>query len=110
MIGFKIIFSIFVFAAAVLVWQKNRANLLSGRGTTWWLLIWVAALIMVWYPNSAQVVADIFGIGRGVDLVIYSALAFLLLTIFRLSIKIETLQRDITKVVRRDALESKKNL
>lgn len=105
MIFFKIIFTLFAISGAWLVWQRRHEGLLSLRGTFWWLLIWVAMLIMAWYPNSTQVAADILGIGRGVDLVIYLALAFLLLTIFRLSIKIESMQRDITKVVRRDALE-----
>lgn len=105
MILFKIIFSIIALGGALLVWQRREQKLLSVRSTLWWLLIWMAMIIMAWYPNSAQTVADILGIGRGVDLVIYAALAFLLLTIFRLTVKIESLQRDITKVVRRDALE-----
>lgn len=106
MIVFKIIFTLFAISGAFLVWQRRHEGVLSWRGTFWWLLIWVAMLVMAWYPNSAQVAADILGIGRGVDLAIYVALAFLLLTIFRLSIKIELLQRDITKVVRRTALEN----
>lgn len=108
MIFFKIIFTLFAVSGAFLVWQRRREGLLSLRGTAWWFLIWVAMLIMAWYPRSTQVVADILGIGRGVDLVIYCALAFLLLTIFRLSVKLESLQRDITKVVRKNALDTKK--
>ncbi len=108
MILFKIIFTVFAVSGAYLVWQRRREGLLSIRGTAWWLLIWVAMLIMAWYPLSTQIAADILGIGRGVDLIIYCALAFLLLTIFRLTVKLESLQRDITKVVRRNALENKK--
>lgn len=110
MIFFKIIFTLFAVSGAFLVWQRRREGLLSARGTVWWLLIWVGMLVMVWYPNSMQTAADILGIGRGVDLVIYCALAFILLTIFRLSVKLESLQRDITKVVRHNALDNKNKL
>lgn len=106
MIFFKIIFTLFAISGAFLVWQRQREGLLSLRGSFWWLLIWFTMLVMAWYPNGSQTVADILGIGRGVDLVIYLALAFLLLTIFRLSIKLESMQRDITKVVRHNTLKN----
>lgn len=104
-IVFKIIFSLFALAALALVWRRRSEGLLSGRGVVWWSIVWLAMVALAWYPNSSQVLADIFGIGRGVDLLIYCALAFLFLTVFRFNIKIERLQRDITKVVRREALE-----
>ena len=106
MILFKILFTLFAISGAFLVWQRRHEGLLSLRGAIWWLLIWVGMLVMAWYPNSVQTAADILGIGRGVDLVIYLALAFLLLTNFRLSVKLESLQRDITKVVRSNALKN----
>ena len=102
---FQIIFSLFAIAALGLVWRRRADGLLSKHSALWLSIIWLAVLALAWYPNSTQVLADILGIGRGVDLVTYCALAFLFFTIFRLTIKIESLQRDITKVVRRDALE-----
>lgn len=102
---FKIIFSLFAVGVGGLVWRRRSEGLLSNRGALWWLVVWAAVLGMAWYPSSTQVLADMLGIGRGVDLVTYCALAFLFFTIFRLTIKMESLQRDITKVVRRDALE-----
>lgn len=107
MIIFKIIFTLLALAGALLVWKRQQDGLLSWRSTLWWLLIWLALVWMVWYPSSTQTVADILGIGRGVDLIIYSALVFIFLTIFRLTVKIELLQRDITKVVRKNALDDK---
>ncbi len=107
MVFFKIVFTIIAFSGAFLVWQRREQKLLSLRSTLWWLLIWLGMVVIAWYPNSAQTAADILGIGRGVDLIIYSALAFLLLTIFRLTVKLEALQRDLTKVVRSKALEKK---
>lgn len=109
MIFFKVVFTLFAISGAFLVWQRRREGLLSIRATIWWLLIWVGMLVMAWYPDSVQTAADILGIGRGVDLVIYCALAFLLLTNFRLLVKLESLQRDITKVVRRNALYDTKD-
>lgn len=107
MIFFKILFTLLAGTGALLVWKRHQDRLLSWRSTAWWSLIWLALVWMVWYPSSTQTAADILGIGRGVDLVIYCALVFLFLTVFRLLVKLESLQRDITKVVRRNALENK---
>lgn len=106
---FKVIFSVFALSALALVWRRRGEGLLSGRGVLWWSIIWLAVAALAWYPNSSQVLADVLGIGRGVDLLIYCALVFLFFTIFRLNIKIESLQRDITKVVRRAALDERRN-
>lgn len=105
MIIFQIIATVFAAAALLMVGERYRQKLLSFRTTCSWMLIWAAGLGLIWFPSSSQFLADTLGIGRGVDLVMYCVLAFLLLMIFRLYVKIELLQRDITRVVRRNSLE-----
>ena len=58
---------------------------------------------MLW-PGSTQFLADRIGIGRGVDLVIYIAIVTLFYLVFRLHMKVELINRQITKVVREKAL------
>jgi len=59
----------------------------------------------VWWPDSTVIVANYLGIGRGTDLILYISLAVIFFILFRLHVKIESIGRDITKVVRKDSLD-----
>ena len=74
-----------------------------------WSLFWVVAGIVVLLPNSTAYFAKIVGIGRGADLVVYVALATVFFIIFKLMMKIELLNKDITKLTRKFALDEKKD-
>ncbi|MFH1712743.1 MAG: DUF2304 domain-containing protein, partial [Candidatus Jacksonbacteria bacterium] len=45
------------------------------------------------------------GIGRGVDLIIYLSLIFLFSALFFILVRLERLERDVTKIVRKRTLE-----
>ncbi|MFA6427512.1 MAG: DUF2304 domain-containing protein [Candidatus Magasanikbacteria bacterium] len=109
LILFQILVVIFSLFAIIGVISKKREGLLGPKGTAFWFLFWVAVSAAVLWPNGLQIIADHIGIGRGVDVVIYIALALLFYIIFRMNIKIEGLKRDLTKVVRDKALEDAEN-
>ena len=73
-----------------------------------WMFLWFFGLILAFKPDNASYFAKILGIGRGVDLVIYAALIILFYLQFRLMIRIEKNNRDITKLTREKTLENKK--
>ena len=93
----------FIFAIFKVV-GRYRAGDLSWRGLVFWLLFWIAAGVVVVMPDSTSYFARIVGIGRGADLVVYVALALLFFMVFRLMVRLEKINRDITKVVRKNAL------
>jgi len=97
----------FVFAIAKVV-GRYRGGELSSRGAIFWILFWIAAGVIVLLPNSTFYFARLVGIGRGADLVIYVALAGLFFMIFRLMVKIEKMNKDVTKLVRKITLGDKK--
>ena len=97
---FQLIFSLFSIFAIISVLSKKRSSLLSIGATVFWVIFWLLAAVFVWLPNALTVVANTFGIGRGTDLVLYVSLAVVFYILFRLSVRIEGLNRDITKVVR----------
>jgi len=68
------------------------------------MTFWLAVGIIVWIPNSTNVIAQFLGIGRGADLIFYFSILILFFLIFRVYIKIEKIERNITKVVREDSL------
>lgn len=102
---FQIVFTLFAAYALAGVMKKKGDAVLGPKGVIFWLGFWVAALIMVWWPESASKLATIFGIGRGTDFIIYVSIALIFLILFRLHVKLESMSRDITAVVRKDAVD-----
>ena len=64
------------------------------------------------FPEFFGYVADILGVGRGVDALMYISIVVLFYLIYRLYAKVDTLERQITYIVReiaiRDRYEPKK--
>lgn len=102
---FQILFILFALYAIFFVVKKKRDELLGPRGMFFWIVFWVGVIVVVVWPNSATQIAQLLGIGRGSDLVMYVGLALLFFIVFRLHIKIEAMNRDVTKVVREKALK-----
>jgi len=106
---FQIIFVLFTFFAISSVIKKKKQGLLGPKGTIFWIIFWIAVAIAVAWPESTAKIAKIFEIGRGVDFVFYIAIATLFYLIFKLHIKVETIARDVTKVVRDKAIKETLN-
>lgn len=102
---FQIIFILFSLGIFRIIFTKWKQGALTIRGLIFWLLFWIAADIVVLFPDFTLLLANYVGIGRGTDLVVYMSLAIMFYVIFRLHVKIESMGRDITKVVRDRALK-----
>jgi hypothetical protein len=102
---FQIIFIAFSFFAIINVWQKAKQGFLGKKSKFFWLVFWILTVVVVIYPDSVQKIADYLGIGRGADLVVYSAIIIIFFVLFKLNIKIEGLKKDLTKLVREDTLK-----
>lgn len=78
---------------------------MSTRGALFWLLCIVAADIAVIQPEITTTIANRFGIGRGVDFVVYLSIILIFFILFRLHLKVESISRDITELIRQRALD-----
>lgn len=74
-----------------------------------WLIFWLAVGVAFVTPESLTKLANILGIGRGADLVLYVAVVVVFYLIFRIFVRLEKMERNITKVVRQDALKQDKD-
>jgi len=70
-----------------------------------WLFFWLIAGIIVWIPNATNTAAQFLGVGRGADLVFYASILILFYILFRIYLRLEKMERDITKVVRKNSLD-----
>ncbi len=102
---FIVLFALFMLART---WKQFRAGRLRKRELGFWLLFWIVLGVAAVLPETTEVAAHLVGVGRGVDLAIYLALIALFYLVFRLYVKIEDVERDMTKLVRKIALDQDK--
>lgn len=98
---------IIIFAAFVItrILLRLKDNKLTIGEFLLWIFLWGAVLLVAFVPSVSSLLARVLGIGRGVDLLIYLALLILFYMMFRMIIKLESVQQEITSIVRQVALE-----
>jgi hypothetical protein len=69
-----------------------------------WIIFWMVVGVIVLYPGITSFFAQMVGVGRGADLVIYLSIILIFYIIFQLTVKIEKIERNITKIVRTVAI------
>ena len=92
----------------VKTFQKYRAQAISVREFFLWAVFWILVATMVLIPGATQALANLVGIGRGVDLILYLGLTVLFVALFFIFIRIERIERDITAIARKIAFDDKK--
>ncbi|PIR75839.1 MAG: hypothetical protein CO030_05195 [Candidatus Magasanikbacteria bacterium CG_4_9_14_0_2_um_filter_42_11] len=107
MIIFQFLFLLFSLFAIGTVVKRKKDAVMSNIGTAFWMFFWVLADVVVFFPDSTTLFANRLGIGRGSDLITYVSLALVFFVLFRLHVKLHEIQRDITSLVRKDALEDR---
>jgi hypothetical protein len=75
-----------------------------------WCILWLLILISVWIQNSLTLTANFLGIGRGADFAFYVSILILFYFIFRITSRLEKIEKNITALVRKDALTNAKQL
>ena len=107
----QIIGAIFVLFAWSRVYLRYRDDSVSLLGLILWSVIWLGMMIVLFIPETTELFAKKLGIGRGVDAFLYGSIVILFYLVYRLYVKIESLDREITQVVREESLRDlpKKN-
>ena len=72
-----------------------------------WILIWLGVIFIAIDPNSTNFLAVYTGIGRGLDFVLIIGLLLCFYLIFKMYNKIETVEEELTDLVRELALARK---
>jgi hypothetical protein len=101
----QLIVSLFVIFVVFRLVKKFQDKALRLSEFISWLIIWLMVFIVFWLPQTTSYLAIFFGIGRGVDLAVYLAIIAIFYLIFRVYLKIDKQQKEITRIVRRLALE-----
>lgn len=83
-------------------------NLVKARGrfaaSLFWILLWLATMFAVVYPDATTRLARTLGIYRGADLLVYSAVLAFIAGFYLVSLKLRQLSREVTLLTRELAL------
>jgi len=72
-----------------------------------WILLWIIVIIISLYPNDTNYLAIYTGIGRGLDFVLILGILISFYLIFKMYNKIETIEEELTDLVREIAIQNK---
>lgn len=102
---FLLLFILFALSRVIL---RIREKVLPAKTGFFWILVWLAALAGILLPKTTTRIASLFGVGRGVDVIVYLSLALLFYLVFRIYVMIEDLRHEVTFLVRQIALFNSK--
>jgi hypothetical protein len=91
----------------VIVWELVRLRR-GGQSAAQWLVrmgVWLAAMAAVAQPLLLQQLANLLGIGRGTDVLLYLLVFAFFGTAFFLYSRTILLQRQLTQLIRRHAID-----
>lgn len=74
-----------------------------------WSIFWSAVAIATLVPQQTDTLARLVGVERGADLLVYISIIVLFFVVFKIVVKLEKIDRDITKIVRQQALNDHKS-
>lgn len=100
----QIVFVPIVLAALFVTWRRAWQQVIRIREALVWTVIWGGAAVTISLPSVSSTIAQFFGVGRGVDLVMYASVGMLYLLVFRLFVEHVRVERQLTLIVRREAL------
>jgi small membrane protein len=99
---------IIIFFLSRLFWQK-RKKLISLNEFIFWFCFWLlAGLAILFIKSIDRFVANLGFSSTGINLLFYLGTIILFYLIFRLRLRLEKIERNITKLVREMALTNKK--
>ena len=99
------LFALFAITRAI---RQFRAGALTIARLILWIVFWFVVAGVALVPQTTDTIARYVGVGRGADFVIYVSLVALFYLAFRLFVKIEDVEREVTQLVRKIALEEDK--
>jgi small membrane protein len=101
----RIIFFILLLWPISRVWLKFKDGGVKIGMFVFWVGVWSVGVFSLFFPGFLTYLASVLGIGRGIDLVMYIAIAVVFYLVFRTNVIIEDIRNDISKIVREIAID-----
>ncbi|PIR06444.1 MAG: hypothetical protein COV55_04120 [Candidatus Komeilibacteria bacterium CG11_big_fil_rev_8_21_14_0_20_36_20] len=101
----QIIITLFVVIILFKLFKQKQNNKISLGGFIVWCLLWLAILVVFWQPETTSYLANLLGVGRGADLIVYISIVVIFYILFKVSVRLNKIDAEITKLVREDAIK-----
>lgn len=106
------IFQIALIAFAAFAIFKTWKQYAKKDASKYWAIafscLWLIVIAIALVPNIANTTANFVGVGRGVDVIVYSAIVVLTYAVYRLMLRQQKLSAELTELVRVVAIENAK--
>jgi small membrane protein len=94
-------FAVFAVSRVLIRYRRGGMRLLH---LGLWLVFWAAVIVVAVHPTTTDRLANMLGVGRGVDTAMYLSLLLIFYLLFRSFAKVEDIDRQLTRIVRANAL------
>lgn len=101
----RIVIVIFSLFALSRVYLRFRERKLSSFAFVFWMAVWITGLVFLFFPDFLSGFAKFVGIGRGVDVLLYTSIVVIFYLIFRVYVKLDDIEKQITALTRIIALK-----
>ena len=99
-----IVFALFALSRAALRLRDKQINFVQFM---FWGMIWVMVIVVAFVPKITFFFSNLLGIERGIDFAVYISIILLFYLMFRLYVKLDKIEEDMTKIVRKIAIRKK---
>jgi len=100
-----IAFSVFAIGKVL---KQYRSQKISLHSFLIWALFWIGVVLVALRPSATDEIAELVGVERGADLIVYLSIVFLFYAVYRLLGRMEEQRREITKLTREIAVREAK--
>jgi small membrane protein len=86
--------------------KKNTISIMEFR---LWLIFWVLGILVIMFIKKIDLLVEYIGFSSsGINVILYMVIILLFYFIFKLRIKIEKIEKNMTEVIRNISLDNKK--
>ncbi|NUM25137.1 MAG: DUF2304 family protein [Candidatus Buchananbacteria bacterium] len=103
----KFIIILFVLVALWRTFWRFKKNDITVQELVIWSVFWLVVAAATLVPKETDTIAQFVGVERGADLLVYLSILVLFFVVFKIIVKLEKIDRDITKLVRGVAITKK---
>ena len=86
--------------------MQKRKQQISNNEFIFWSIFWILSALAIAFIKELDKLAINLGFSSsGIDILLYIGVIILFYLIFRIRLKLEKIEKNITKIIRKDALE-----
>jgi hypothetical protein len=91
------------------IYSSYKKKNLTTIGSIFWLFFWLTGLIVIWFPDLIGLIGELMGVERSIDALVYISIVYLLYVSLIQKIRLNEINREITELTRKTALNEIKD-